>query len=80
MARRQSRRENSTARHQFGKRLRAVRTERGISQERLSEMVDGHRNFIGQIERGEANPTFDYLVKIAKALKVSPAALFDSIP
>jgi transcriptional regulator with XRE-family HTH domain len=70
----------TSARQQFGKRLRVVRTERGISQEKLSEMVDGHRNFIGKIERGEANPTFDYLIKIAKALKVRPAVLFDSIP
>lgn len=43
-------------------------------------MVDGHRNFIGKIERGEANLTFDYLIKIAKALKVRPAVLFESIP
>lgn len=70
----------TSARQLFGKRLRAVRTERGISQERLSELVDGHRNFIGRIERGESNLTFDYLIRIAKALKVRPAVLFDTIP
>lgn len=69
-----------TARQQFGKRLRAIRTERGISQEGLADLIDGHRNFLGRIERGEVNLTFDYLIRIAKALKVKPAMLLDTIP
>ena len=64
----------------FGQRLREIREAKGISQERLAEMVEGHRNYIGRLERGETNPSFDYIVKVAKALKVKPAMLFELIP
>ncbi len=39
--------------------------------------MDGHRNTIGKLERGETNFTFDYVVKIAQALKVRPSVFFD---
>lgn len=68
-----------TARQQFGKQLRAIRTERGISQEELADLMDGHRNFLGRIERGEVNLTFDYLIRLSKALKVKPAVLLDTV-
>ena len=64
-------------RQSFGKRLRAVREDKGISQEKLAELMGGHRNTIGKIERGELNFTFDYSIKIARALKVRPSVLFD---
>jgi hypothetical protein len=34
----------------------------------------------GRLERGETNMTFDYIIKIAKALRVKPSTLFDLIP
>jgi len=46
-----------------------VREDKGISQEKLAELMGGHRNTIGKIERGELNFTFDYSIKIARALK-----------
>lgn len=69
-----------TPRQTFGKRLRAVREEQNISQEKLAEMMGGHRNTIGKIERGETNFTFDYVVEIARALKVRPSVFFDFVP
>lgn len=49
--------------------MRQRRKARNLSQEKLAERADVHRNYIGLIERGEQNITIESLVKIAKALK-----------
>jgi transcriptional regulator with XRE-family HTH domain len=64
---------------QLGKRIRALREERKISQEELADRADIHRNYISQIEGGKRNVSFYYVVKIARALQVSPSRLIDRI-
>jgi len=49
--------------------IRHRRKARKLSQEKLAEHADVHRNYIGLIERGEQNITLESLVKVAKALK-----------
>ena len=61
----------------FGKRLRQLRTERGLSQEQLADLAGLHRNYIGNIERGENGIGIDNIMLLARTLKVKPAALFD---
>jgi len=56
---------------EVGFRIREVRQEQGLSQEKLAALADLHRAYIGQIERGEKNIGLQNLEKIAKALKVN---------
>ena len=60
----------------FGSRLRQFREERGYSQEELAERAGLHRNYVGGVERGERNVALENIVKLAKALSVSPRDLF----
>lgn len=61
----------------FGNNVRKQRLEKGISQEQLAVLTNLHRTYIGGIERGERNPSLLNISKIAKALEVSVAALFE---
>ena len=54
----------------FGKRVREVRKSKGISQERLAEMADIDRSYMGNIERGEKNITLKKAYEISDALKI----------
>jgi transcriptional regulator with XRE-family HTH domain len=51
--------------------IRAFRLQRGISQENLAELAALHRTYIGSVERGERNPSFQSLSRILNALGVS---------
>lgn len=63
----------------FGKHLREFREKRGLSQEKLAELADLHRNYTGLLERGGANPTLLALVGLARALKVRPYKLIETL-
>jgi transcriptional regulator with XRE-family HTH domain len=63
----------------FGKRVRELREARDLSQERLAELADLHRNYVGGVERGERNVGLLNIVAIAKALRVSPSTLLETI-
>lgn len=59
----------------FGATLRAVRTERGLSQEALAEASGYHRVFIGYLEQGRRNPTLRTILDLASVLDVLPSEL-----
>jgi transcriptional regulator with XRE-family HTH domain len=66
----------ATLRKRFGQRLRDIRAERGMTQERFAETLDISVDFLSLIERGRNAPSFETLDRIAKRLKVSVADLF----
>jgi transcriptional regulator with XRE-family HTH domain len=63
----------------FGKQVRRLRTLKGFSQEKLAELAGLHRNYIGGIERGERNIALLNILRLAKALGVSPSELLQEI-
>ena len=60
----------------FRMNVKYYREKLGISQTQLSIICDCGTGTIGGIESGKAKPSFDMMVKIAEALKVTPADLF----
>lgn len=61
--------------------LRALRRQRGWSQEVMAEECGLHRTYVGAIERGERNVTLDTLNLLAHALGVASAELIsDHLP
>jgi transcriptional regulator with XRE-family HTH domain len=64
----------------FGRRLRSLRLARHLSQEKLAELCDYHRNQIGRIERAEQTVSFEGIMRISFGLSMPPAELFKRIP
>jgi transcriptional regulator with XRE-family HTH domain len=61
----------------FGRAVRRIRLSLGLSQERLADLANIHRTYIGGIERGERNPTLIMIHRLADALRVSPTRLLE---
>ena len=64
----------------FGDRVQALRKDRGITQEQLAEDIDKSVEHISYIERGERAPSFETILDIAEALKVSVPYLMNVTP
>lgn len=60
-----------------GANVRRLRKAKGLSQEALAHEAGMAMRYLAGIERGEENPSLAFLVKLAEALNVGPAALFD---
>jgi transcriptional regulator with XRE-family HTH domain len=63
----------------FGESMRAARLRVGLSQVALSEATQLDRAAISFLERAERSPDQSTLVRIARALAVSPAGLLEGI-
>ncbi len=61
----------------LGQRLRALRKQRGLSQERLGERSGLSGKFIGEVERGEKSISIDSLYRVSVALDVPLRDLTD---
>ena len=51
--------------------VRAIRRQKGLSQEKLAEICGLHRTYVGSVERAERNVTLSTLEAFATALGVS---------
>jgi len=58
--------------------IKRIRKSKKMSMERTAEVAGVSRSMLGQIERGEANPSVAILGKIAAALKVPAEVLLEN--
>lgn len=61
----------------FGKRLRSLREQQGLTQEQLAELSGLSDRQIRNYESGRQAPQFDNLEKLRKALDIPIRDLFD---
>ena len=62
---------------EFGLRIRQLRSEKNLSQEKLSFSTGFHRTYIGMVERGERNISLTNMAVFAKVFKITISELLD---
>ncbi len=63
----------------FGRILQELRTERGLSQEKLGFESNYHRTYISQLERGQKNPSLEAIFRLARVLGIRPSEMIRRI-
>ena len=63
----------------FGKELRALRQQQGLSQESLAHECELDRTYISLMERGKRQPTLSTLFKLAKVLNTAPSEIIKKV-
>lgn len=54
----------------LGSKIKELRQDAGLTQEKLAELTQVHFSYIGKIERGELVPSLKLLIEIAEKLDV----------
>lgn len=62
----------------FGLRVKELRLEKGLSQEKLANLAGVDRTYMTQVENGKRNISIENIRKICMALDVSLAVFFES--
>ena len=65
--------------HKIGDRIRKLRQERGLSQEKFANLCELDRTYIASIEQGNRNVSIVNLKKIARAFELTLSELFEGI-
>ena len=63
----------------FGQAVRSLRLDKGISQEKLAELANIHRTYIGDVERGTRNIALVNMTRIASALGTTLSRLIQEM-
>lgn len=63
----------------LGEAIRKRRQAKNLSQEALAEIADFDRTYVSLLERGERNPSFTNLCRVAAALNTTPSELLNGI-
>jgi transcriptional regulator with XRE-family HTH domain len=64
---------------QFGRNLRMERENRGLSQAELACAAGVHMSEVSRLEWARRDPRLSTIVKLARALEVSPSRLLDKL-
>lgn len=60
----------------FAIKIKMLRKQQGLSQEKLADKAGLHRTYIGMVERSERNPSLVCIHKIAEGLNIDIKELF----
>ena len=71
--------EDKSASQQFGQVIKALRKNRQLTQENLSEKSDIGVQYISRIENGSANPSLKIISALATAFEVALPELFSGL-
>jgi transcriptional regulator with XRE-family HTH domain len=55
----------------LGRRLIDVRLERRLSQTKFAKFIDVSQSYLGAIETGKRKPSFNFIVSVLNATKIS---------
>lgn len=58
------------ARIAFGNRIRAARIDADLTQDELAELAGVHRTTVQDTERGNTDPKFSLILRLARALRL----------
>ena len=61
---------------EFGRQVRKLREERGLSQEQLADLCELDRTYVGGVERGERNVSLINIIRISRGLEIEAKELF----
>lgn len=61
----------------FGQLLRATRKSRKMSLADLADKVDKSAKYLGRLDRGESQASFELIITLANTMNVSPSVFFD---
>ena len=68
---------NMDIKQKFGVKIKELRKQKGLSQEKLANLAEIDRTYLPTIEKGERNVSIEVVEKLAKALDVKIKDLFD---
>ena len=60
---------------ELGKNIKKSRKKAGLTQAQAAGKAGIHTNYFARVERGEENPSYEILEKIAKALKIKSSEI-----
>lgn len=63
----------------LGRRVRQLREEHGLSQEKFALKIEMDRTYFASVEAGKRNISLRNLGKIAKGLEITLSQLFDGV-
>jgi transcriptional regulator with XRE-family HTH domain len=66
----------SAVARQFGKAVKELRLKKAMSQQQLADACGLDISYVGQIERGQRNPTLGVIQGLASVLGVKMSELF----
>lgn len=63
---------------QLGSRIKSLRVQKGLSQDKLAEAAGLNGKYLGEVERGQSNISIVNLAKIAEVLDVPLVSILET--